>query len=163
TGDLVLTKDALYQLSYIGRSSAPTSAARPHGSSLGVRRGCHNVRPANSSTIATVTSRILQSLRVVKAATNTAPYKTIAIAKRSLCLRSEPGDEFAPTSMLSFWWTGEDSNLRSPKGRQIYSLLVLTAHPPVPPHSGPPPMVELAEVIQPPTGSLQISCSTPEL
>ncbi len=31
----------------------------------------------------------------------------------------------------TFWWTGEDSNLRSSKERQIYSLLPLTARPPV--------------------------------
>jgi hypothetical protein len=30
------------------------------------------------------------------------------------------------------WCTGKDSNLRSPKGRQIYSLLPLTTRPPVP-------------------------------
>src|SRR4051812_36921530 len=29
------------------------------------------------------------------------------------------------------WWTGEDSNLRSSKERQIYSLLPLTTRPPV--------------------------------
>src|ERR1700675_1710815 len=29
------------------------------------------------------------------------------------------------------WWTGEDSTLRSSKERQIYSLLPLTARPPV--------------------------------
>ena len=29
------------------------------------------------------------------------------------------------------WWTGEDSNLRSPKGRRVYSPLLLTAQPPV--------------------------------
>ena len=33
---------------------------------------------------------------------------------------------------LYFWCTGEDSNLRSSKERQIYSLLPLTARPPVP-------------------------------
>ena len=27
-------------------------------------------------------------------------------------------------------WAGQDSNLRSPFGRQIYSLVVLAAHPP---------------------------------
>src|ERR1700733_7502006 len=32
------------------------------------------------------------------------------------------------------WCTGEDSNLRSSKERQIYSLLPLTARPPVPRH-----------------------------
>ena len=31
----------------------------------------------------------------------------------------------------SNWWTGEDSNLRRSKDRQIYSLLPLTARPPV--------------------------------
>src|SRR5579859_5331475 len=33
--------------------------------------------------------------------------------------------------MLKSWCTGEDSNLRSSKERQIYSLLPLTARPPV--------------------------------
>ena len=32
------------------------------------------------------------------------------------------------------WWRGQDSNLRSPSGRQIYSLVALTTHPPL--HSG---------------------------
>ena len=32
-----------------------------------------------------------------------------------------------------YWWTGEDSNLRSSKERQVYSLLPLTARPPVRP------------------------------
>ena len=36
---------------------------------------------------------------------------------------------------LKSWCTGEDSNLRSSKERQIYSLLPLTARPPVPNHS----------------------------
>ncbi len=27
-------------------------------------------------------------------------------------------------------WAGQDSNLRSPSGRQIYSLVVLATHPP---------------------------------
>src|ERR1035438_5106206 len=35
---------------------------------------------------------------------------------------------------LNSWCTGEDSNLRSSKERQIYSLLPLTARPPVPSH-----------------------------
>jgi hypothetical protein len=35
---------------------------------------------------------------------------------------------------LNSWCTGEDSNLRSSKERQIYSLLPLTARPPVPNH-----------------------------
>ena len=35
---------------------------------------------------------------------------------------------------LNPWCTGEDSNLRSSKERQIYSLLPLTARPPVPNH-----------------------------
>ena len=29
------------------------------------------------------------------------------------------------------WWIGEDSNLRSPKGRRVYSPLLLTAQPPI--------------------------------
>jgi hypothetical protein len=35
---------------------------------------------------------------------------------------------------VNSWCTGEDSNLRSSKERQIYSLLPLTARPPVPSH-----------------------------
>ena len=29
------------------------------------------------------------------------------------------------------WWRGQDSNLRTPSGGQIYSLVALTAHPPL--------------------------------
>ena len=32
---------------------------------------------------------------------------------------------------ICFWWRGQDSNLRSPSGRQIYSLVALTTHPPL--------------------------------
>src|ERR1700720_86674 len=39
-------------------------------------------------------------------------------------------------SVQETWWTGEDSNLRSSKERQIYSLLPLTARPPVHNHPG---------------------------
>ena len=34
-------------------------------------------------------------------------------------------------TLPNFWRTGEDSNLRSSKERQIYSLLPLTTRPPV--------------------------------
>src|SRR6185437_14399218 len=37
-----------------------------------------------------------------------------------------------PLTTQKTWCTGEDSNLRSSKERQIYSLLPLTARPPVP-------------------------------
>ena len=45
----------------------------------------------------------------------------------------DPGDKFIlPIPGASnLWCTGEDSNLRSSKERQIYSLLPLTARPPV--------------------------------
>src|ERR1017187_4928243 len=36
-------------------------------------------------------------------------------------------------TLRTHWWTGEDSNLRSSKERQVYSLLPLTARPPVRP------------------------------
>src|SRR6185437_6033225 len=39
-----------------------------------------------------------------------------------------------PLTTQKTWCTGEDSNLRSSKERQIYSLLPLTARPPVPCH-----------------------------
>src|SRR3954453_17283453 len=38
---------------------------------------------------------------------------------------------FMRTHSIEIWCTGEDSNLRSSKERQVYSLLPLTARPPV--------------------------------
>jgi hypothetical protein len=38
---------------------------------------------------------------------------------------------FMRTHSIETWCTGEDSNLRSSKERQVYSLLPLTARPPV--------------------------------
>ncbi len=39
----------------------------------------------------------------------------------------------SPNSIIfKLWWRGQDSNLRSPSGRQIYSLLRLTAPAPLP-------------------------------
>jgi hypothetical protein len=57
-----------------------------------------------------------------------------------LYLSRVPGPELAASRKTSttyyqtrdYWCTGKDSNLRSPKGRQIYSLLPLTTRPPVP-------------------------------
>ena len=34
--------------------------------------------------------------------------------------------------LRTVWWRGQDSNLRSPSGRRVYSPVVLTAHPPRP-------------------------------
>ena len=42
------------------------------------------------------------------------------------------------TLLPRLWCTGKDSNLRSPIGRQIYSLLPLTTRPPVPILLSPP-------------------------
>ena len=38
----------------------------------------------------------------------------------------------SPDSMLKRWWRGQDSNLRSPLGRQFYRLLRLTTPAPLP-------------------------------
>jgi hypothetical protein len=45
---------------------------------------------------------------------------------------AHPAAAHFPFQPLKSWCTGEDSNLRSSKERQIYSLLPLTARPPVP-------------------------------
>jgi len=52
-------------------------------------------------------------------------------ARRALVQFPTPG---ARPRGSNAWCTGEDSNLRSSKERQIYSLLPLTARPPVPNH-----------------------------
>jgi hypothetical protein len=66
--------------------------------------------------------------------------------------RLQPSLEFS-----LFWWRGEDSNLRSHFRQQVYSLPVLTTHPPrhyltssLEPKGG----------FEPPTYRLQIGCAT---
>ena len=59
-------------------------------------------------------------------------------------------------SISSFWWRGEDSNLRRLR-RQIYSLLPLATRVPLQLHHQ---MLELAMGLEPATCWLQISCST---
>ena len=79
------------------------------------------------------------------------------------------------------WWRGQDSNLRSPSGRQIYSLVALTTHPPLPgwparspfrwfgAGAGPPgkpippdagKVLEPQRGLEPLTCRLQIDCAT---
>ena len=61
------------------------------------------------------------------------------------------------------WWRGQDSNLRSPSGRQIYSLVALTTHPPL--HADgtnpvPDPCVaEPQRGLEPLTCRLQVDCA----
>ncbi len=72
-----------------------------------------------------------------------------------------------------FWCTGEDSNLRSSKERQIYSLLPLTARPPVhfrrelprsrfqnssPPCSAQSPAFQSRTPLEPHSGSISLRC-----
>src|SRR5580692_8954001 len=49
-------------------------------------------------------------------------FQSCAIIRLRILAHSSPSQQ---------WCTGEDSNLRSSKERQIYSLLPLTARPPV--------------------------------
>src|SRR3954465_3301871 len=46
-------------------------------------------------------------------------------------MRSKTGSSSSRKTLKQIWCTGEDSNLRSSKERQIYSLLPLTTRPPV--------------------------------
>ena len=62
----------------------------------------------------------------------------------------------APISRPKLWCTGEDSNLRSSKERQIYSLLPLTTRPPVRKAKS----LELMTGIEPVTSPLPRECST---
>ena len=67
------------------------------------------------------------------------------------------------------WWRGQDSNLRSPSGRQIYSLVALTTHPPlrslpawpfVAARPGQQKLLEPPRGLEPLTGRLQVDCAT---
>lgn len=49
--------------------------------------------------------------------------------QRSSAHEADEIDQASPTR--KYWWTEKDLNLRSPIGRQIYSLVVLAAHPSV--------------------------------
>ena len=54
------------------------------------------------------------------------------------------------------WWRGQDSNLRSPSGRQIYSLVALTTHPPL--HAGGTNRVPDRCVAEPQRGLEPLAC-----
>ena len=68
--------------------------------------------------------------------------KTFSFVHLEPTIGLEPMTSFLPRTcsttelcgqpLWPLWWTGQDSNLRSPSERQIYSLVVLTTHPPVP-------------------------------
>ena len=67
---------------------------------------------------------------------------------------------------VSRWWRGQDSNLRSPSGRQIYSLVALTTHPPLhvdatfdSPSCLKHPLKEPQRGLEPLTCRLQIGCA----
>jgi hypothetical protein len=51
------------------------------------------------------------------------------------------------------WWTGQDSNLRRPDGRQIYSLLPLTTRAPVHKLQEKPSLFPLKSGLPPETGN----------
>src|SRR2546430_9508914 len=98
------------------------------------RSACIRVRKASSAKTANVNSRngILPTgvltapgSIVVQTSTASAIYATKASIRRRVS--GLP----ASVSNQNNWCTGEDSNLRSSKERQIYSLLPLTTRPPV--------------------------------
>ena len=79
-----------------------------------------------------VSDRYLPGSIVCQAATPSAASTASAITRRPLPagLRSTT---IRNTNQQNKWCTGKDSNLRSSKERQIYSLLPLTTRPPVHP------------------------------
>src|SRR5205823_9703011 len=95
TGDLVLTKDALYQLSYPGRTcSAP-----------------HSRKPLPFAAHVSLAASLPRF----------GPLSNIASCDCPAVIANHfTGDRFAATtsanSRTENWWTGEDSNLRSPQG-----------------------------------------------
>ena len=65
-------------------------------------------------------------------AANTSSKKTAVAAFCACPMPCRLTPTARPSRPAQYWCTGEDSNLRSSKERQIYSLLPLTARPPVP-------------------------------
>ena len=65
-------------------------------------------------------------------AANTSSKKTAVAAFCACPMPCRLTPTARPPRPAQYWCTGEDSNLRSSKERQIYSLLPLTARPPVP-------------------------------
>ena len=65
-------------------------------------------------------------------AANTSSKKTAVAAFCACPMLCRLTPTVRPQRPAQYWCTGEDSNLRSSKERQIYSLLPLTARPPVP-------------------------------
>jgi hypothetical protein len=126
----------LYQLSYISPKSNP--CYREAAATSTIRNA---KKPSNSNT----TERTLPGSIVftAKAARITSSPSAIHLRPADLgpiSVRTGPVPPLrcAPVGMTIFpsqrsnpWCTGEDSNLRSSKERQIYSLLPLTARPPV--------------------------------
>src|SRR6202021_830942 len=66
----------------------------------------------------------------------TGTFKALHLAVKFAPIQAHTGCDPSRIPTLNTWCTGEDSNLRSSKERQIYSLLPLTARPPV--HNPPP-------------------------
>ena len=64
------------------------------------------------------------------------------------------------TLALSHWCWGQDSNLRSPSGRQFYRLVVLAAHPPQRESRLFDGRMEPEKGVEPLTCRLQIGCAT---
>ena len=104
-------------------------------SSYRERPGVSATRRANPPSNTRTTLRILPASIARQA---TAARTASAASATSLRLppsNTIPASAFPATANPYFWCTGEDSNLRSSKVRQIYSLLPLTTRPPVHPDS----------------------------
>ena len=107
TGDLVLTKDVLCQLSYIGQisASAGSGAIACSGGSLERETG---IEPAtNSLEGCDSTTELLPHV----------PFTSFARHARPTCAtRGQPPSGARSLPESDGWWRGKDSNLRSRRG-----------------------------------------------
>ena len=129
TGDLILTKDVLYRLSYVGwlplfyRSAAspPSIKIHPDHDRLNIPKGSKQPHAEQKWS--------------GKRDSNPRPsaWKADALATELLPLIADlkPSAAFlTQMTAAANWWRGEGSNLRRLR-RQIYSLLPLTAREPL--------------------------------
>jgi hypothetical protein len=148
TSDLSLTKGVLYHLSYLGEAlrAARHLFAGPHPfpwQQLLERET--GIEPASSAWKAEVLPlNYSRSLRISSSGSQSSPPKSTARYLSALLTSTTPVSPpfacYAPfaakrlralspapvTARPSFWWRGQDSNLRR-LSRQIYSLIPLTA------------------------------------
>ena len=76
-----------------------------------------------------------QSDPILPVQIGTGTFQTLALTRLRLSAHCNPSNPAWQIQPCKSWCTGEDSNLRRSKDRQIYSLLPLTTRPPVHNHS----------------------------